>query len=289
MWLLETKSNWYHDIAGHQTKVNTSMEKYTAKQYAEMTGGHTVSEEKKSLNLGFIGSELTESRMFRSKGRVEGTSNRDMADLAFMNLIALYILYNEYDFAPAAKGYAKKTMQSGNFNNFRIGGTDLYMALNSLASGTSTARDKDQMQQARINLPEVKIKNFLNQMRNGRPITGPQVFFMNLERGLDIQNSNYRSVRRLAQDWPRLNTMQKQLVITRMLQYFRTNALRSELYSFIRDIARSQGLEVRNAHNAEKPKMRGSDTLARAAAMAAAGAGGFVAGRALGKWAVGGD
>jgi len=35
--------------------------------------------------------------------------------------------------------------------------------------------------------------------------------------------------------------------------------------------------------------MRGSDTLARAAAMAAAGAGGFVAGRALGKWAVGGD
>jgi len=91
MWLLETKSNWYHDIAGHQTKVNTSMEKYTAKQYAEMAGGHTVSEEKKSLNLGFIGSELTESRMFRSKGRVEGTSNRDMADLAFMNLIALYI------------------------------------------------------------------------------------------------------------------------------------------------------------------------------------------------------
>ena len=97
------------------------MEKYTAKQYAEMAGGHTVSEEKKSLNLGFIGSELTESKMFRSKGRVEGTSNRDMADLTFMNLIALYILYNEYDFAPAAKGYAKKTMQSGNFNNFRIG------------------------------------------------------------------------------------------------------------------------------------------------------------------------
>ena len=68
------------------------MEKYTAKQYAEMAGGHTVSEQKKRLNLGFIGSELTESRMFRSKGRVEGTSNRDMADTYCTTSMILLLL-----------------------------------------------------------------------------------------------------------------------------------------------------------------------------------------------------
>ena len=67
----------------------------------------------------------------------------------------------------------------------------------------------------------------------GRPPAGVNSFFMRIERDLDIQNSNYRSIRRLVQDWPRLNKMQKQLVITRMLQYFRVHALRSELYSYI--------------------------------------------------------
>ncbi len=263
------------------------MEQYTAKQWAEIEGGHTMSQyEDKKLKLDFIGKEVTESRMFRTKGKVEGTSNRAMADLAFMNMLALYILYHEYDFAPVAKSYAKKTIQTGNFNNFRTNGTDLYMTLNSLKNGTSTAREKDQMQQAKINLPEMKIKNFLNQMKMGRPITGPQSFFMQLERGLDIQNSNYRSIRRLTQDWPRLNGMQKQLVITRMLQYFRTNALRSELYSFIRDMARSQGLEAKNAHNAESPKMRGSDTMARIGAATAGAVGGFAVGRAIGRGSI---
>lgn len=264
------------------------MEKYTAKQYAEMSGGHTVNEEKKSLNLSFIGSELNESRMFRSKDRVAGTSNRAMADLAFLNMLTLYMLYNTYDFAPYAKAYANRTMTFGNFNQFRSSGTDLYVALSSLKNGTSTAREKDQMQQARINLPEAKIKQYLTQMRQGRSIVAPQSLFLQLERGLDIQNSNYRSVRRLIQDWPRLNTMQKQLVVTRLLQYYRTNALRSEMYPLVRDMARSQGLEIRNAHNAEKPKMRGSDTLANIAAMTAATAGAYAVGKQLGKWSLGG-
>jgi len=260
------------------------MEKYTAKQYAEMSGGHTVTPEpKKGLGLSFIGNEITESKMFRSKQRVQGTSSRDMADFAFMNMIALYILSNEYDFAQAAQGYATRTMMFNNFNNFRPGGTDLYMALNSLKTGISTARDKDEIQQTKFNLPETKIRQFLLQIAYGRPIQSPSTFFLTLERGLDIQNSNYRSVRRLAQDWKKLNTMQKQLLITRLVQFFRTKALRSELYSFIRDMARSQGLEIHNAHNAEQPKARGIDTIAKAAALGAATVGSFQLGRAFGR------
>ena len=38
-----------------------------------------------------------ESRMFRSKSKVEDTNAREMADFAMMNLLALYILSNEYD------------------------------------------------------------------------------------------------------------------------------------------------------------------------------------------------
>lgn len=261
---------------------------YTAKQWAEIEGGHTMTQyEEKKLNLDFIGTELNESKMFRSKNKIEGTPNRDMSDFAFMNMLALYILSAEYDYAAAAKGYANKTMMYGGFNNFRSGATDLYQALTSIKTGTSTAREKDKLQQQKLKLPEGKIKQFLNYIRRGQKVIAPQAFFLNLERDLDIQNSNYRSVRRLAQDWTRLNQMQKQLAMTRMMQYFRTNALRSELYPLIRDLSRSQKLEIRNAHNAEKPRWKGSDALAATAAMAAAGTAGFYAGRGIGRLATG--
>ena len=82
--------------------------------------------------------------------------------------------------------------------------------------------------------------------------------------------------------------MQKQLVITRMMQFFRAKALRSELYSYIRDLSRSQGLEAKNAHNAEgSPRMRGSDTLAKLAIAGGAIAGGYALGQSLAKGSTG--
>ena len=68
-----------------------------------------------------------------------------------------------------------------------------------------------------------------------------------------------------------------------MMQFFRAKALRSELYSYIRDMARSQGLQAKNAHNAETPKMRGADTLAKMAVIGGAAVGGYALGKSIGK------
>lgn len=254
---------------------------YTAKQWSEIQGGHTMSETPKK-QYSFI-SDLNESKMFKTRQRVEGTNARDMADFAFMNMLALYIMSNEYDMAPAAADYAGRVMMTGNFNTYRQSGNDLHVALSSLKNNMPNAGDKNEMQLGRINLNDMKIKAYLRTIQSGRPVTGAGAFFMRLERDLDIKNSNYRGVRRLVQDWPRLNKMQKQLVITRMSQFYRTKALRSELYSYIRDLGRSQGLMVKGAHNAERPKMRGSDTLAKIATGAAAIAGGFYLGKQIAK------
>ncbi len=261
-------------------------QKYTAKQWSEMQGGHTMSEAPKKQYT-FIG-DLMESRMFRSKSKVEDTNAREMADFAMMNLLALYILSNEYDFAVAAQDYAKRTMMYGNFNSYRAGGTDLNIALTAVRNGMSGDGAKDDLQNKKLRFNDVKIKAFLNTIKAGRPPVSVPSFFLRMEKDLDIQNSNYRSIRRLAQDWPRLNKMQKQLVITRMMQFFRAKALRSELYSYIRDMSRSQGLEARNAHNAEgSPKMRGADTLAKLAVAGGAIAGGYALGKSIGSGATG--
>ena len=259
---------------------------YTLRQWSEIQGGHEMTETPKS-QYSFI-SSLNESRMFRSKARVEGTNARDMADLAFMNMVTMYILYNENDFAVAAKSYAQRTMKYGGQFRYMQSGTDLHVALASLKNGMTDAGEKNELQLGRFNIPEQQIKQFLNSMRQGRKILSPETFFLKLERGLDIQNSNYRSVRRLAQNWPRLNGMQKKLVMTRLLQYYRTKALRSEMYSYVRDISRSQGLAIQNAHNAETPKLRATDTLAALATAGATLAGSYYLGKALMKGKIAG-
>lgn len=283
MLLPETRSSWFLDTDGALIcKVNTSMEKYTAQQYAQMAGGHAM-EQDKPKKFGFV-SELNESMMFRTKQKVQGTNAREMGDFAMMNMLALWILYQNYDTRSVAQNYAARTMQYGNFNTYRQAATDLYIALNAIKNGTAGTTPNDKIQNNHFKVNDMQVRNYLRAIAQGQPVANARSFLMRLERGLDVSNSNYRAIRRLAQDWGTINKMQKQLVVTRLLQYFRTKALRSELYSFIRDMARSQKLEIRNAHNAEQPKMRGVDSIRKAAVGAAAGlAGGFAAGYALGK------
>ena len=255
---------------------------YTLKQWSEIQGGHEMTPDSKK-QYSFIG-DIMESKMFRSKARVEGSNARDMADFAMMNVLALYILSNEYDYAVAAQDYAKRTIIYGNFNTFRQGGTDLNIALTAVKNGMSDSGAKNQVQSGKLKFNDQKMKTFLRTMSAGRPPASIASFLLMLERDLDIQNSNYRSIRRLVQDWPRLNKMQKQLVITRMMQFFRTKALRSELYSYIRDMSRSQGLEAKNAHNAEgAPRSYGADTLSKLAIAGGTVAGGYALGKSIGS------
>jgi len=260
--------------------------KYTLQQWSEIQGGHEMTETNKK-QYKFIG-DMLESKMFRSKSKVEGSNARDMGDFAMMNMLALYILSNEYDYAVVARDYARRTMVTQNFKQFRAGGTDLNISLTAVRNGMADAGEKNQIQSSKFNFNDVKIKTFLNMIAQGKKPVAVNSFFMRLEADLDIQNSNYRSIRRLVQDWPRLNRMQKQLVITRMMQYFRSKALRSELYSYIRDLARTQGLESKNAHNAEgSPKSFGSDTLAKIAVATGAVVGGYALGKSIGSSATG--
>ena len=96
----------------------------------------------------------------------------------------------------------------------------------------------------------------------------------------DVSNSNYKSVRRLVQQWPNLNDSQRSLVVTRMLQFYRAHANRSELYSILGQLAKNKSYKIDDAENAEAPKRRTMRNVA--VAVGAAGAG-VAAGRAIGK------
>lgn len=260
------------------------MEKYTAKQYAQMSGGHTMENNTSSPQYGFIG-ELNESKMFRTKRQLETSDLRSNLDFAFLNLLTLHTMYQDYNTAPQAQAYAKRTLLAGGgqFKNYKTNGTDLYQALHSISTGKYMSNDKAGIQAGKVKLPEMKIKQYLTQMAQGRDIISPQSFFMQLERGLDIQDSNYRSVRRIVANWNNSDKAQRGLASTRLLQYYRTKAIKSELFAGFQKMTKSNGLEIRNVRNAEKGPGKLRRAAFRTVAGAAAFSGGFAAGRAFGR------
>ena len=126
-----------------------------------------------------------------------------------------------------------------------------------------------------------QIKQYLTLMSTGKPVPNPMTYLMSFERGLDIQDSSYKALRRLSANWTSIDGMQRKAAATRMLQYFRTKAIRSELYGTFSKYAKANNLELHNVTNAEKPAKSIVKNLARSAADVA---GGFVAGRQFGKW-----
>jgi len=257
------------------------MEKqYTAKQWAEIEGGHTMSESKQP-QYGFI-RDLNESKMFRTKQHLQASPINNVANTAMMQMLTLHIMYNDYNTAPMAQEYARRTIASGtNFKQYRQGATDLYHTLHKASVG-DTSTKAAQIKSNKIKLPDAQLKQYLVQMANGKKVTGANNLLLRMERGLDIQEATYRSMRRMAGDWGQLPAGQRAMVATRLQQYYRTNAIRSDLFKPFQSYAKSGGYNIKGLDSAEK-RITARSVATRAVAGAAAFAGGFAGGRALGR------
>lgn len=227
--------------------------------------------------------ELNESRQYRSKAAFQQTNAREVCDFAFMDLMSLWILYNEFEFAPFAMSYAERTSTFNRFNTYRQMGTDLYLNLHIITEKRtdllSTEADSTLLDRIQIDVP-LTVRYLRGIGHNRMNASMARMTLQRLENALQINNSNYRSIRRLVQNWPNLQTAQKRTALTRMMFFYRTHARRSEMFEQIKLLAKSQGLEDTTAKNPEKVGL--TKAAAAAGAAAAVGfAGGYRIGRSL--------
>jgi hypothetical protein len=225
--------------------------------------------------------EFTESNQYRTTSAIKQTDARIVCDHAFMDMIALWILYNEFEYAPQARKYAERTATFNRFANFRQMGTDLYLSLHLITAKRTDllSSEADTTLLDRIELDVPTIIRYLRAASQNVLNTGmARMTLQRLENALYINNSNYRSIRRLAQNWPSLTTNQKRTVLTRMVFFYRAHARRSEIGALIATLAKTNGLLDPNAKSPE-----GNSALKTAAAMAAAATVGGALGYRLGK------
>ncbi len=249
--------------------------------------------------FGFIKENCNESKMYRN-AYLDALSLRDVADNAFLSLLLLYILNKEFETAPFAQDYAKRTMQFGSWKEPRVGGTDLYQSLHILTNPTSkmsarlTAPEQNETMRQNLHIREKLIKDYLRNMARGTldKVTATRIMYQ-LEGQMNIDLSAYKGLRRLITDWDNLSVAQKRIAVTRLLQYFRVRARRSDLFPMIEELSKKRDFEIADADNAEiaaigaAGALAGSrapkSTLGKVATVAGHAAAGYALGRLLAK------
>lgn len=194
--------------------------------------------------------------MFPSVESLKRLDARELFDFTFLSLVSLSILQNDFKLSPDIKKYAFLTHYNGNWDRITFHARDLAVALHTCFGDNSTKTILQDQEQTKVlfdklNVNTRYIEKFLKNIVSGNN-KELQRHLLHFERGFDIQNSHYRSVRRLAQDWNILTTHEKELVVTKLLQFFRAKAPRSEIKIYLEHFAKYNKLELKNVNNDEQ-------------------------------------
>lgn len=245
-------------------------------------------------DFSFILENCNESKMFRNS-YLNQLTLRDTVDSVFLNLLTLYLLSKEFETRPFAQEYAARTISFGNFAVARVGGTDLYQGLHIMlypAGHTATqlkAPEQNTALAAQLHTNTKLVKEFIRSIANGSLDRTTAIRIMyRLEGQMDIDISNYKSLRRLITDWENITTMQRQLCVTRLLQYYRLRGRHSELLPVLDTLAKNKNMELTDVGNAELAAVgagavTGSRTGNGFMSGIAKAAGGFAVGYAIGR------
>lgn len=214
------------------------------------------------MPLEFIES-LSEARMFKTRDQISREGARTLTDHLFVSLLSLFAMSNDYNYAPVAAEYARRTGSRGNYNSPNPSGTDLYQTIYSLKRpGEMFGSDKDGMLMNKVNLEDQHIKRFVDKLKTGNVSSAEAgQFFFRLERNLKIEDPKLRAARRLVQDWEKLSTTQRQLASTQIMKYFRISGKRSDLMPLFAKFTGDNNLEM-----SDTKKHKVAKTVARKAA-----------------------
>jgi hypothetical protein len=229
------------------------------------------------MNLDFI-KDLNESSQYRTRQSFKTSSTRQVSNHLFLDSIAIWILYNEYQFAPVAIDYAKKTKRYGDFSNYRQSATDMYLAAYALSTKDKSLFSDNPAEHVlldRIKINEKNLTTYLTLIANNTLKAGIyRQYIQKLERNLKIDTTQLKSLRRASQLWGEFSDADKAIFLSKMFKQYRMYARKSELYQLLKSFY--------NIESLADDKKKTSNAL-KIAGGAAAGLAGFAIGREIGK------
>lgn len=237
--------------------------------------------------------EIQESRLISNKRSFSNFSLKEITEIAFLYFLTLQILRNELEYKARISNYAYATLRHGNFDHYQSSGNDLYQLLYIIMNEDQHEKLKNSNRSnlsKKINLRTQTLLNWLRYIGAPSDKSKDHRFLLYLENGLNIKNSAYQAIRRLVEEWNTLNTTQKELSITRLLQAMRSKARKSELLPWLEQYAKKRKLELTDVANPEEETSTGINNYKsgsiwhKAAVYTGAAVAGVAAGIAFNRW-----
>lgn len=204
-----------------------------------------------------IAGTYMESKFFLNPANAHTIDKRDLAEITYVTLMCIYVLYQNSHTRRDASAYASKTMkwdQSGNFARHRIQASDLYIALQALHDyeksqiagqlKPSTELTKVQNSQMRIAKTTQPVKRFLWDVEQYGLQFEPPRFFYNLEAQLYINDPTLRSLRRQVTSWATLTKSEKIYVISRLTLWLKRHSKLLDIIPLMNKLLDARQIDV---------------------------------------------
>lgn len=194
--------------------------------------------------------ELCESRLYRTTSNFGNLNGRDVANLAYLNTLVLYMMLQDDKQHEYAKQYARKTVQYGNYDLFRTHATDLYLLCLILSSPDNKHfRLKDNSESVRflnsLNFDQATHRQFMRKLATASDRKNDAMtYFIRLEAQLKIADGRYKQYRRYITDWGNLKFPVKQKVTAKLTQEMRRIARGAEIVAPLTTMVKYRNYKV---------------------------------------------
>ena len=208
-------------------------------------------------NLDFLHS-LYEARMTRDAEDQRILTYTDCTERTYLTLLILQLLSQFSTYRQYASQYARQTKKT-NYKQFRMYSTDLHNFVY-FVTGDDKAMDKlkdaiaAKMLRKRASFPTMAFQRFLGELSSGMTPTGVTQFFLNVESGLNIRNTDYKTVRREILNFSGLTQRDKRMTVTRLLHAARAKLRSADIIEYLEKLASDRNLETGNVQDNE-PKI----------------------------------
>jgi hypothetical protein len=201
---------------------------------------------------------IYEARMTRDSEDQKVLTYTDCSERLYLTLLILQLLNQYPTYRQLASKYAGDTKHS-NYNHFRMYSTDLYNFVY-FVTGDDTVmqklKDPDSASKLRkrTSFPVLGFNRYLGELQSGLIPSSSMQLFMSIENGLNIKNTDYKTVRRNLFDYNKLTVRDKESTVTRLLHAARAKLRSSDIIEHLEKLASQRDLETGDVKDME-PKI----------------------------------
>jgi hypothetical protein len=201
--------------------------------------------------------DLTEARMTRNSNNQRMLTYTDCKERSYLIILMMQVMRHYKSYRPIVGHYAHKTVMYRDYDRLRVDGTDLYN-LFYFVKGDETAigklKDPGSATIARRNtlLGVGNLNGYLRRMKSlETPTSADNKDLFQLERDLNITNSDYKTLRRRISSYSTDTQKERELTVTRLLFAGRSKLSDSDFLHYFSKLALDKNLEDLNRTDPE--------------------------------------